>query len=194
MQGFYAMLSKMKYINRWSLMRNTREENLSEHSYEVATITHCLGMIANKRLSGNVNIEKMVLYSLYHDVSEIITGDMPTPIKYFNEEIQLAYKNVEQTAVKNLIKMLPQDFKQEYSDILFMNDIGEHEKLLIKAADKISALIKCIEEEKAGNKEFYDAKRTIEQSIDDMKLSEANIFISEFLSSYKGTIDELTEM
>lgn len=194
MSIFYAMLSKMKYINRWSLMRNIKEENLSEHSFEVSVITHCLGLIGNKRLGKNMDIEKMVMYSLYHDVSEIITGDMPTPIKYLNDEIRLAYKNVETIAINNLLAMLPDDFKKDYFDILFMSDIDDNEKSIIKAADRISALIKCIEEEKAGNIEFYDAKKSIEKSIVDMKLEEADIFMLEFLPSYKkGSIDDLTK-
>lgn len=193
MQGFFAMLSKMKYINRWALMRNTREENLSEHSYEVSVISHCLGHIGNIRLGKNLNTEKMATYSLYHDVSEIITGDMPTPVKYLNDEIKSAYKKVEKTATDRLLKMLPVDFIHEYEKALYMEDLTEYEKKLIKAADKISALIKCIEEQKAGNLEFEDAKNSTLQSIIDMDMEEPNIFLKEFLDAYKGTIDKLTQ-
>ena len=193
MWGFYAMLSKMKYINRWALMRNTREENLSEHSYEVSVITHCLGMIGQKRFGRKLDLDKMVLYSLYHDVSEIITGDMPTPVKYLNEEIQLAYKNVETVAINNLLEMLPDDFKDDYKNIFFYEDIGDYEKRIIKAADRFSALIKCIEEEKVGNMEFLDAGISIEKSINDMKLDEAKVFMEEFLPPFRGTIDKLAK-
>ena len=144
---FYAMLSRMRYINRWGLMNNTRCENLSEHSLDVAVIAHCLVLIHNKRFGGNLNAERATLLALFHDATEIITGDMPTPIKYFNPEIKNAYKEIEANAGNRLVSMLPDDFKDDMDKIIKMNGAGDDElKKYVKAADKFSALIKCIEE------------------------------------------------
>ena len=157
---FYAMLSRMRYINRWGLMNNTRCENLSEHSLDVAMIAHCLVLIHNKRFGGNLNAERAALLALFHDATEIITGDMPTPVKYFNLEIKNAYKEIETTAGNRLVSMLPDDFKDDMDKIIKMNGTGDDElKKYVKAADKFSALIKCIEEIKMGNSEFQRQKR-----------------------------------
>jgi 5'-deoxynucleotidase len=189
--NFFAFTSRMKYINRWSLMRNTQNENLSQHSHEVAVIAHALAVISNKRFGTNYNSERATLIGLYHDTSEILTGDMPTPVKYHSPEIRDAFKGVENIATKKLIKMLPDDLKDEYQKILFEQD--EDAKLweLVKAADKISALIKCIEEEKAGNTEFSKAAESIKKVIKDMNMPVANVFIKEFLPAYSLTLDQL---
>ncbi|MFY9198937.1 MAG: 5'-deoxynucleotidase [Acutalibacteraceae bacterium] len=189
--NFFAFTSRMKYINRWSLMRNTQNENLSQHSHEVAVIAHALAVISNKRFGTNYNSERAALIGLYHDTSEILTGDMPTPVKYHSPEIRDAFKGVENIATKKLIKMLPDDLKDEYQKILFEQD--EDAKLweLVKAADKISALIKCIEEEKAGNTEFSKAAESIKKVIKDMNMPVANVFIKEFLPAYSLTLDQL---
>lgn len=187
---FYAMMARMKNIYRWGLMRNTRRENLSEHSLEVAQIAHALALIGNRRLGKNYNADFAVTAAVYHDSAEIITGDMPTPIKYYNDEIKAAYKQIEATAEKQLTDMLPDDFKEEFAAIYS----PEAEiSLLIKAADKISALIKCIEELNMGNREFGVAERSTRNAIKALKLQEADIFMEEFLPAFTLSLDELRE-
>ncbi len=184
---FYAMMSRMKNIYRWGLMRNTRKENLSEHSLEVAQIAHALAIINRKRFGGNADPKYAACVAMYHDTSEIITGDMPTPIKYYNSEIKSAYKQIEAAAEKELLEMLPHDFKEEFSSIYNPDELTTR---LVKAADKISALIKCTEELEMGNREFAVAKDTVKQAIDSMNCREANIFLEEFLPSFSLSLDE----
>ena len=159
--NFFAFVSRMKYIDRWALMRNSYTENISEHSLEVSMLAQALCVIGNKRLGKSLDAEKAVLVALYHDASEIITGDMPTPIKYLNKDIKGAFKDIEAQANMRLLDMLPDDLKESYEEILFPKTGLEYELKLVKAADKLSALIKCIEEEKAGNKEFHKAGETL---------------------------------
>lgn len=185
---FYAMLSRMKNIYRWGLMRNVRPESLSEHSLEVGFIAHALAVIENRRLGGNFDPNAVCTAALFHDTSEIITGDMPTPIKYYNKEIKSAYKEIEANAEKSLLSLLPEDLRD---DFLPVYNVDEKVKRLIKAADKISALIKCIEEENMGNHEFASAHKATEKAIKDMNLESANIFLSEFLDSFSLNLDEL---
>ena len=192
---FFATVSRMKYINRWALMRNSRMEDLSEHSLEVAMIAHALCMIGNVRYGKHLNGERAAVIALYHDASEIITGDLPTPVKYYSDEIRDAYKNVESLAEDQLLEELPDDLKKIYRCIL-KADTTQEDRLLrryVKAADKLSALIKCIEEESAGNTEFKTAKISTEESLKEMipEIPEINDFITEFLSSYGSTLDEL---
>ena len=192
---FFATVSRMKYINRWALMRNSRMEDLSEHSLEVAMIAHALCMIGNVRYGRHLNGERAAVIALYHDASEIITGDLPTPVKYYSEEIRDAYKNVESLAEDQLLEELPDDLKGIYRSIL-KADTSEEDRVLrryVKAADKLSALIKCIEEESAGNTEFKTAKISTEESLKEMipEIPEIGDFITEFLSSYGSTLDEL---
>jgi len=187
---FYAMMSRMKNIYRWGLMRNTRRENLSEHSLEVAQIAHALAIISNKRFGGKTDPNYVATVAMYHDTSEIITGDMPTPIKYYNNEIKTAYKQIESAAESQLKCMLPDDFKDEFNKI-YNPDPDTHR--LVKAADRISALIKCMEELNMGNNEFSVAKNTIEKSLIDMACPEADTFIKEFLDSFSLTLDELRD-
>lgn len=189
--NFFAMMSRMKFIERWSLMRNSRQENLSEHSLEVAMLAHALAVISNERLGNNLNVERAALIGIYHDTTEIITGDMPTPIKYFNKNIQGAFKEVEKDAAVRLHGMLPDYLKNNYKDIFFPSEEDTYLRKLVRAADKLSALIKCIEEEKAGNTEFIRAKKSIEKIIEDMNLKEVEIFIEDFLPAYSKTLDEL---
>ena len=188
---FYAMLSRMKYINRWGLMNNTKSENISEHSLQVAILAHCLVLIHNKRFNGNLNAERAVLLATFHDSTEIITGDMPTPIKYFNPEIKTAYRKIEDAAADKLIGMLPEDFKEDFEAIIKMNSEEDLQiKRFVKLADRFSALIKCIEELKMGNAEFAKAKETIEDSIHKMNMPEAEVFEKEFLPSFYLSLDE----
>ena len=185
----------MKYIQRWALMRNSRPENLSEHSLEVAMIAHALCTIGNVRYGRKLDGEKAALISLYHDASEIITGDMPTPVKYFNRDIRDAYKEVEEKAEDRLLSQLPDDLRPEYERIFRMDADGEERYMreLVKAADKISAMIKCIAEETSGNAEFRTAQKTIEAALAEMKVTHPEVrdFIDEFVEPYGNTLDEL---
>ena len=185
---FYAMLSRMKNIYRWGLMRNTSPENLSEHSLETAFIAHALAIIGNKRLSKNYNPEYAAVTAMFHDTSEIITGDLPTPVKYYNPEIITAYKQIENTAESSLLDLLPQDLRPEIEKYYKPQD---DIKKLVKAADKLSALIKCIEEINMGNKEFISAKKATETAIKNLNCPEADIFTEEFLGSFSLNLDEL---
>ena len=179
----------MKYINRWGLMRNTWEESLSEHSLDVAIIAHALATLRNRRFGGTVNPEHITLLALFHDVSEIITGDLPTPVKYNNPQIKNAYKDLEEMAKQDLVGLLPKDLQQDYLRIL-KEDPQATEWKIIKAADKLSALIKCIEEEKAGNSEFAKAKEAQLSALSEMDLPEANAFLEEFIPGFELTLDE----
>ncbi|MEE1056064.1 MAG: 5'-deoxynucleotidase [Acutalibacteraceae bacterium] len=190
MYSFYAMMSRIKYINRWGLMNNTRKENLSEHSLEVAIIAHALGIINNKRFNGDINPERLAVLAMFHDASEIITGDLPTPVKYNNEKIKNAYKEIEEQAQIRLLEMLPKDISEGYTSILCEN---KNEKLLwkyVKAADKISALIKCTEELIMGNKEFSKAQKSTLQAINNIDLPEVKVFMEEMFPAYELTLDE----
>lgn len=187
---FFAMMSRMKYIERWALMRNSAKENISEHSLEVAIIAHALAVIGNTRLGKNYNPEHIAMLGVYHDCTEIITGDMPTPVKYNNEVIRKAYREIEAEAAMRIINMLPADM-QEYYKCYFGGEKDTEALKLVKAADKLSALVKCIEEEKAGNKEFVCAKNSVMAAIGKMECMEADIFCKEFLGAYGKTLDEL---
>lgn len=184
---FYAMMSRMKNIYRWGLMRNTRTENLSEHSLETAMIAHALCLISNKRFNGHVDPDKAVTAAIFHDTTEIITGDMPTPIKYYNDGIKFAYKQIEKTAGEQLINMLPEDFKEDFKEIY---EPDYEIKRLVKAADKLSALIKCIEELNMGNREFESAEKSIRAGIKELNCPEAEVFCEEFIPSFYLTLDE----
>lgn len=190
---FFAMMSRMKYIERWALMRNSDKENISEHSMEVAMLAHALAVISNVRFGNNLNAERAALIGLYHDCTEIITGDMPTPIKYYNDDIKDAFKAVEERAAKQLLSMLPEDMQDYYNNLFFKQKEDAYLWKLEKAADKLSALIKCIEEEKAGNTEFSSAYKALEKSILDMQLKEVEVFMEEFLPAYRKTLDELQQ-
>lgn len=188
---FFAMMSRMKYIERWALMRNSMPENISEHSLEVSMLAHALAVLGNRRCGKQLNAEKAALIGLYHDATEIITGDMPTPIKYYNPHIQAAFKDIEENAAKQLLDMLPEDLRPDYEKIFFAEEEEAYLWRLVKAADKLSALIKCIEEDKAGNKEFRQARETILLALKEMQLPEVAEFQKEFLESYEKTLDEL---
>ncbi len=189
-RNFYAVLSRMKYITRWALMRNTRQENICEHSYDVAVLAHALAVLTNRRFGGRVDEGRCVLLALYHDAPEILTGDMPTPVKYDNPAIRDAYKQVEAVSAGKLLSMLPEDLQEDYGPLFFAGDGWEQEKRLVKAADKLSALIKCVEELGQGNREFLSARRSTEQAIRAMGLPAADCFLEEFLPAYELTLDE----
>ena len=194
---FLALLSRMKYIERWALMRSSRPENLSEHSLEVASIAHMLCVIGNARFGRSLDAERAVLVAIYHDASEIITGDMPTPVKYHDGTIRDAYRAVEKNAEERLLAALPDDLRPAFEDVFWpSDDAGEDERYLrrlVKAADKISALIKCVDESRAGNAEFTSAESTCRAAVDEMaaELPEVADFVREFLPSFGATLDEL---
>ena len=195
--SFFATVSRMKYIDRWALMRNSRPEDLSEHSLEVAMIAHALCVIGNVRFGRNLDAEKAALIGIYHDASEIITGDMPTPVKYFNNDIRSAYKQVESMAEHKLLERLPEDIRPVYEKIFFgeEDENDRYMRRLVKAADKLSALIKCIEEENAGNREFRTARTSTMKAIEKMEeeLPEVAVFTASFLPPYGQTLDELNQ-
>ena len=186
---FFPMIARMRYINRWGLMRNTDVENIQEHSHMVAVLAHALAVIQNRYFGPQIDPGQAAVAALYHDASEILTGDMPTPIKYYNPGIREAYKAVEQVAEDKLLSMLPEDLRPAYEDALRPAD-PEIEQL-VKAADKLSAHIKCIEELKAGNTEFRQAAAQTAAAMDAMALPELDYFREHFLPSYSLTLDEL---
>lgn len=189
-KNFFAMLSRMRYINRWGLMRNTLPENISEHSLDVAMIAHALAVIRNTCFGGNVNAERVALLALFHDCTEIITGDMPTPVKYYAPEIRNAYKEVETAAKDSLLEGLPEQFRKVYEPLLLETEAESRLWELVKAADKLSALIKCIEERRMGNDDFRRAEETTMAAVKKMRLEEVEYFIREFLPAYCLTLDE----
>ena len=191
---FYAMLSRMKYINRWGLMRNTREENLSEHSLEVAFIAHALGIINNEVFNGSINADRLAILGMYHDVTEIITGDMPTPVKYYNSEIRTAYKEVEKAAGQEILTGLPENIRKRYNNLLTESETEKELWIYVKAADKLSALIKCVEERKMGNTDFFKAEQSTLDSIKNMGIAEADYFIKHFIPAYSMTLDESVDI
>ena len=193
--SFYATISRMKYIDRWALMRNTREENLSEHSLEVAMIAHALCVIGNTRYGKQLDAEHAAMIGIYHDASEIITGDMPTPIKYYNQDIKAAFKDIETEANKKLLAKLPEDLQAAYEDIFFKEDAHAYEWRLVKAADKLSALIKCMEEMQINEKEFAIAYQSTLEKVNEMAedYPEIRVYMEEFLPSYGEALDTLLD-
>ncbi len=187
--AFFATLSRMKHISRWSLMRNTREENLCEHSFDTAVIAHALAVLTNTRFGGQVDEGQCVRLALYHDASEILTGDLPTPVKYDNPVIRDAYKALETVANNKLLSMLPEDLRESYQP--YFTEAGfEDERRLVKAADKISALIKCVEETTQGNSEFIKARVATEKAVRAMNIPAANCFLNEYLAAFSMSLDE----
>ena len=186
---FFAYLSRMRFIQRWALMRNTAPENVQEHSHQVAVLAHALAVIRNEQFGGAVDPGQVAVAALYHDASEILTGDMPTPIKYDNPAIRKAYKDVEAVAEGKLLAMLPQELQGIYAPILTPTD-PETEQL-VKAADKLSAYIKCVEELKAGNNEFREAAAQTRRALEGYGLPEVAYFLETFMDSFSLTLDEL---
>lgn len=189
--SFFAFSSRTKYIYRWALMRNTERESLAEHTLEVASLAHALAVIGNKRFGKSYNAERAAVLALYHDTPEIITGDMPTPVKYNSDEMRKEFQKIEDNACNRLLDMLPDDLKEEYSPMFFKKDEDEELWKLVKAADKLSALIKCIEERKAGNTEFKMAEKSTLQNIKKLGCEECNVFLEEFIPAYELTLDQL---
>jgi len=189
---FFAMLSRMRHINRWGLMRNTRSENIQEHSLMVAMTAHALALIRNRYFNGNVNPDRVAVIAMYHDCDEILTGDLPTPVKYFNEGILNAYREVESAAKTRLLSMLPEDIRGDYGEIIFFgNDAGDSVIWrLVKAADTICAYIKCLEELAGGNSEFATAAKSTKSKLDSIDLPEVGRFMSDYIDSFNLTLDD----
>lgn len=187
--NFYPMIARMRYINRWGLMRNTQTENIQEHSHMVAVLAHGLAVIQNEKFGGQVDPGQVAVAALYHDASEILTGDMPTPIKYDNPDIQLAYKQVEAVAEAKLLSMLPEDLRPAYEEAITIVD--PEIKALVKAADKLDAYLKCVEEVKAGNAEFKKAKEQTYAALCQNPIPALQYFMEHFLEGFSLTLDEL---
>lgn len=191
--NFFAMVNRMKLIDRWALMNNTTKENIAEHSHSVAVIAHALALIGNKKFGKSYNADRAAVLALYHDTTEVITGDMPTPVKYYNDEIKTVYKDIERIAGERLLAMLPEEFREDYKPFFEKNESDIELWRLVKAADKISALIKCIEEDRMGNREFEKALEAQQKKIDEIELAEVKYFSEHFLKAYYLTLDEHTK-
>ena len=189
MSNFFAFLSRMKYIERWSLMRSDRRENIMEHSQQVAVIAHALAVIGNTYFGKTYDANRIGMIGAYHETSEVITGDLPTPIKYFNPKIKTAYKELEDMATNKLLNMMPKEMRGVYEELILTPTEEEH--TLMKCADKLSAYIKCVEELKTGNGEFIKAEATILADLKLIELEEEEFFMKNFLDGYRLTLDEL---
>lgn len=188
---FFAMLSRMKYITRWGLMRNSRTENLSEHTLEVAYLTQALCEIGRTRLGKQPDTGHAVLLALHHDTSEILTGDLPSPVKYYNRHLKDSYHDLERISAGRLLQLLPAYLRGSYERYMLPEEADAELLRLVKAADKLSALIKCVEEERMGNHDFSRARAALEESVRGLDLDEVQIFMDEFFPAYTHTIDEL---
>lgn len=191
LNAFFAMLSRMKYINRWGLMRSTMPESISEHSHETAVIAHTLAVIENTYFDGKVNPERAAVLALYHDTTEVLTGDLPTPVKYHHPALRSAYGEVEREAAQRLLKMLPEEMIPVYEPLV--REQGP-ELPFVKAADKLSALIKCVEERRMGNCDFISAEKTLRETIEGLKMPSVDYFMSHFMPAYAMTLDEQQEI
>ena len=191
MNHFFAYLSRMKFINRWGLMHNTYPENIQEHSLRVAMIAHALAIIRNRVFGGAVNPERTAVLALYHDASEVLTGDLPAPVKNFNPEIKAAYKAIEASAAQKLLHMIPGALQADYRRLFVPDHADREHRELVTAADKLCAYIKCLEEIGAGNPEFAKAEKTLRASLDALALPEVRYFLDTFAPSFRLTLDEL---
>lgn len=186
---FFAYIGRMRYITRWALMRNTDRENVQEHSHMVAVLAHALAVIGQRLYGREIDAGQVAVAALYHDATEILTGDMPTPIKYYNPEIKNSYRKVEAVASDKLLSLLPEELRADYEPVLKIKDPEIHR--LVKAADKLSAYIKCVEELKAGNAEFRRAAEQTRKALEEMQLPELDYFMEHCLDSFSKTLDEL---
>lgn len=189
---FFAHLSRMKLINRWPLMRNINQENVQEHSLQVAMVAHALALIRNKFFGGQLDPFRIATLAMFHDVSEVLTGDLPTPVKYFNSSIKQEYKKIEKIAEQSLIGMAPDDFRQDYAELIDCQHHSDDEKFLVKAADVICAYLKTLEELSAGNHEFELAKKRLDTLLQDYHSDEVNYFLKAYAPSFSLSLDEIT--
>ncbi|MGM3175296.1 5'-deoxynucleotidase [Dickeya lacustris] len=190
---FFAHLSRLKLISRWPLMRNVRTENVSEHSLQVAFVAHALAVIKNRKFNGNLNVGRIALLAMYHDASEVITGDMPTPIKYYNAQIAHEYKKIEKIARQNLIAMLPEELQADFGPLLDESQASEDEHAIVKQADALCAYLKCLEELSAGNNEFLLAKARLESTLKQRQSPEMDYFMTVFIPSFSLSLDEISQ-
>lgn len=190
---FFAHLARLKLINRWPLMRNIRTENVSEHSLQVAMVAHALAAIKNRKFEGNVNPERVALLALYHDTSEVITGDLPTPVKYFNSQIAHEYKAIEKIAQRKLIDMVPDELRDIFEPLIDESLHSDDETSLVKQADALCAYLKCLEELSAGNNEFVLAKSRLEKTLESRRSDEMDYFMKVFVPSFHLSLDEISQ-
>ena len=188
---FFAYLYRMKYIIRWSLMRSTIDENLKEHSLDVAMVAHCLALIRRDVFGKDCDVNRIAVAAMYHDVAEIVTGDLPTPIKYMTPQIQDAYRIIERNASDRILDMVPDALRGAYQDVFLLQDTEERK--LVKAADRICAYIKCIMEQKSGNDEYRRAAAQTKLALDEMEMQEVEYFFTHFMESFWLSIDEMDE-
>ncbi len=191
MEHFFAYLNRTKYIKRWGLMKNTETETLSEHLYQTAVLAYALAVIENRKFGGNTDPDRVAVMALFHDATEIITGDLPTPIKYHNDDIKKAYKAIEKETENILVDSLPEFMKEDFSPVIKMESDRPEELRILKAADTLSAYIKCMEELKAGNNDFSAAEKSIRKKLDSMDLGSLKYFMDEFLDSFFLPVDSL---
>ena len=191
---FFAYISRLRWIKRWSLMRNAIHEDVAVHSWEVATFAHVLAVI-HKQQNPNSELDpyRMATIALYHDATEVITGDMPTPVKYHSDTMRNAYKGVEQKAQHELLALLPASIQDDFREVLIEEDLSENYQILLKAADRLSALLKCRAELRAGNQEFSQAEEIVHSRLLEMNLPEVSYFLEVFAPSYDQTLDNLLE-
>jgi 5'-deoxynucleotidase len=191
MSHFFAWMARMKFIQRWGLMHSTQAENIQEHSLRVAMIAHALAVIRNRLYGGDLNPERAAVVAMYHDASEVLTGDLPRPVKYFNPEIEQAYHVIERVARERLVDMIPAALQPDYRSLLSPRGADHAYLDLVKAADKLCAYIKCLEETSAGNREFLDAEKILRQTVESVELPEVRYFVTAFIPSFRLTLDEL---
>ena len=189
MSNFFALMARMKYIERWGLMRSVKKENIQEHSLQTAMIAHALATIGNRLYGKNYDADSVAVKAMYHEASEIITGDLPTPVKYYNDDIKKAYKYIESVAVERICELLPEELQEDYRPILLPQNAEE--KKLIKCADRLCAYLKCVEEVNGGNSEFADALASIKKDIDACDAPEVKYFTENFISAFSLTLDKL---
>ncbi|SBS64778.1 5'-deoxynucleotidase [Vibrio atlanticus] len=189
---FFAHLARMKLIQRWPLMRSVSSENISEHSLQVAFVAHALALIKNKKFNGQLNPEHIALLGMYHDTSEVLTGDLPTPVKYYNPDIAQEYKKIEAAAEQRLLSMLPEEFRDDFAPFLISGTASKEEQSIVKQADTICAYLKCLEELSAGNHEYEQAKRRLEQTLKQRKSPEMDYFLTTFAPSFELSLDEIS--
>lgn len=189
---FFAHLARMKLIQRWPLMRSVSSENISEHSLQVAFVAHALALIKNKKFDGQLNPEHIALLGMYHDTSEVLTGDLPTPVKYYNPDIAQEYKKIEAAAEQRLLSMLPEEFRDDFAHFLISGTASKEEQSIVKQADTICAYLKCLEELSAGNHEYEQAKRRLEETLEQRKSPEMDYFLTTFAPSFELSLDEIS--
>lgn len=192
MSHFFAYLSRMRFIRRWGLMHSTHVENIQEHSLRVAMIAHALAVVRNRLYGGAVSPERLAVLAMYHDAGEVLTGDLPRPVKYFNPEIETSYHRIEAVARDTLLAMVPAALRPDYASLFRPDAASADEQILIKAADKLCAYLKCLEEIAAGNREFVQAEQALRQTIGAIDLPEVRYFVTTFVPSFRLTLDELT--